>query len=271
MSQASTPDKRSSLVAGFVLNTLDEVEAREFAQLAARDPSVLTEVEQLQQCLETSYGIEEVSPPPLLRDRLLATFARQTTETTADLATDRITEPVIDSPLRSPSSIGRSYATKLKAAVVALAVALAVSNYFWWQSSRQQIAQAPRGSNLEPTQSYELEVTEAGRSGTVEVTIDPETLTATLAASNLPAIASDQTYVLWTVLVPEAPYTTDSKSAVLATTFTVDSQGDRQKNLALPNAFEQPDSVAALAVTVESIEAPQAHEGSPLLITRLQK
>ena len=258
MSRATPTDKRSSLVAGFVLNTLDEVEAEEFDQLVASDPSLLADVEQLQQSLETGYGITEVSPPPLLRDRLLTTFARtQSSELTA--------------PDASFAASSRRYAAKLKAAIAALAIALTLSNYFWWQSSRQQIAQAPTESDRAAAQSYELEVTEAGTSGTVEVTIDPQTLTATLAASDLPLIASDQTYVLWTVLVPNAPYTADSKSAVLATTFTVDAQGDSQKNLTLPNAFEQPDAVAALAVTVESTEAPQAHAGKPVLIARLQE
>ena len=264
MSRATPPNKRSSLVAGFVLNTLDDIEASEFSRLAASDPTLLEDVEQLQQSLEESYGIEEASPPPMLRDRLLASYSTQ-------VALGHLSKPA-SQDRNSPALRDRGKNTALKAALAALAIALTLSNLFWWQSSRQQIAkQLPEENSQASTQSYELEVTEVGQSGTVEVTIDPDTLTATLAASNLPPITSDQTYVLWTVLVPDAPYTTDSKSAVLAATFTVDSQGETTKNLALPNAFEQPDSVAALAVTVESTAAPQAHEGSPLLLARLQE
>lgn len=257
MSRTIPPDKRSSLVAGFVLNTLDEFEIREFGQLASNDPTLLEDVNRLQQSLEEGYGIEEIPPPPMLRDRLLANYSTQ-------IALDRFSKPTAQVPNTSALA-NRGKSTILKAAVAALAIALMLSNLLWWQSSRQKIAQQS------PTQSYELEVTEAGQSGTVEVTVNPTTLTATLSATDLPSIAADRTYVLWTVLVPDAPYTTDAKSAVLATTFTVDRQGKATQNLALPNAFEQPDAVAALAVTVESLEAPQAHEGSPLLFAELQK
>ncbi|PZO22518.1 MAG: hypothetical protein DCF25_02640 [Leptolyngbya foveolarum] len=259
MSRSIPSDKRSSLVAGFVLNTLDELEAKEFGQLVASDPTLLEDVAQLQQSLETSYGIEEVAPPPMLRDRLLTSFSNQPPELAAS------------SDLPRSQTQPKRLRSRLTAAVATLAIALTLSNYLWWQSSRQQMAQAPDSAVSDrQTQTYKLDATEAGEGGTVLVEIDPATLTGTLIASDLPPISADQVYVLWTVLAPNAPYTTDSQSAILTTTFTVDSQGEGQKTLSLPSAFEQPSSVAALGITIESANAPQAHQGVPVLMNLLQ-
>ncbi|MGB3769135.1 MAG: anti-sigma factor [Phormidesmis sp.] len=261
MSRSIPPDKRSSLVAGFVLNTLDEFEAQEFGQLVASDPTLLEDVAQLQQSLEVSYAIEEVTPPPMLRDRLLSSFADQPAESS------------IYSDLPSSKAQLNHLRNGLKAAVAALAIAFTLSNYLWWQSSRQQVAQSTAPvtrDRLAPTQTYTLSTTEAGESGTVLIEVDPDTLTANLIASDLPLISADQVYVLWTVLAPDAPYTADSKSAILTTTFTVDSQGESQKALSLPSAFKQVGSVAALGITIESAEAPQAHEGVPVLLAPVQ-
>lgn len=269
MSPPTPPDKKSSLVAGFVLNTLAADEAEAFAQMVADDPTLLDEVEVLQQSLESAFEVEEASPPSLLRDRLLSEFSAQST-----LPSTR-PKPSISQTLRAAS--GRS-STKWawKAIAAVLAIALAFSNYFWWQFSRQQTAKAPTIpptdsplENLNETQTYRLEVTENGTSGTAEITINLETLTATLSTSALPLIATDQTYVLWTVLAPDAPYTKDSKSAVLTTTFGVDAEGNSQKTLTLPTAYQQPESVEAIAITVESADAPQAHRNAPVLIKTL--
>ena len=266
MSRPIPPDNRSSLVAGFVLNSLDEVEAEAFSQLAASDSTVLQEVEQLQQSLETSFSLEETAPPAGMRDRLLTAASSSLAESA----------PVREaSPSKRQPNVRRS--RLLKAATIVLAAALALSNYLWWQTSRQQIAQTLENpatdvgdSDLtQPPRVYELEVAEAGADGTATLSVDTNGLTATLTASGLPPLGAEQAYVLWTVLAPGAPYTTDSKSAILTTTFTVDEQGSRKTTLSMPSAFQQLESVAAIAITVESAEAPQAHENAPVLITRL--
>lgn len=265
MSRSIPSDKRSSLVAGFVLNTLDELEAKEFEQLLDSDPTLLQEAVQLQQLLETSYGVEDVVPPPMLRDRLLTSFANQPPDLAASGDHDYL--------FRSQPQFRPHRSRLVAAAMAALVIAFTLSNYLWWQSFRQQVAQLPDLDPVasdRPTQTYQLGTTAAGEGGTALVEIDPATLTGTLTTSNLPPLSSDQVYVLWTVLAPDAPYTTDSKSAILTTTFTVDSQGNRQKSLALPSAFEQPSSVAALGITIESAKAPQVHEGVPILLALYQ-
>lgn len=263
MSRSTPSNKRSSLVAGFVLNSLDAVEAEALMQMIEEDPEILNEIEQLQQTLETAYDIEEVVPLPMLRDRLLNQFASSAP------APHRIERSPSEAPAISASS---RLVTLLKAAVATLAIALTLSNYFWWRSL-QQATNSPQPEAIDTaskTQTYRLDPTEAGEGGTVQVALNPDDLTATLEASNLPPIASDQVYVLWTVLVPDAPYTTDPKSAILTTTFDVDNEGDSQKQLVLPTAFKQPKSVAALGVTIESASAPQAHEGVPVLLAMLE-
>lgn len=273
MRPPTPPDKKSSLVAGFVLNTLAADEAEAFAQMVADDPTLLDEVERLQQSLESAFEIEEVSPPPLLRDRLLSALPDQLAEQPTNL--ESLTEQRSLSPA-SPTRHASNRSVGLwKAAAATFAIALTLSNFLWWQSSRQQIAKAPDTTDTQPvsrneTQTYQLEITENGISGTAEIVIDPETMTATLNVSALPLIASDQTYVLWTVLDADAPYTKDAKSAVLTTTFGVDAEGNSQKTLTLPIAFQQPESVAAIAITVESADAPQDHENKPVLIKPLE-
>lgn len=270
MSPPLPPDKKSSLVAGFVLNTLTADEAEAFAQMAADDPTLLNEVELVQQSLESAFEVEEANPSPLLRDRLLSALPNQLVAQPTNLESSTHRQGA--SSVAPNLSASNRFVGVWKAAVAALAIALTLSNFLWWQSSRQQIAKIPDSTTdtQSKAQTYQLEITENGTSGTAEIVIDPNTMTATLNVSALPVIASDQTYVLWTVLNADAPYTKDDKSAVLTTTFGVDAEGNSQKTLTLPIAFQQPESVEAIAITVESADAPQAHENKPVLIKPLE-
>ncbi|MGB7084583.1 MAG: anti-sigma factor [Phormidesmis sp.] len=287
--QSTLSYRVSQLVAGYVLNTLDETEATEFAQMIGDDPDILQEIDQMQQALEHAWNIDETPPPSSMKSQVMAAAnlgraskQRPDTAQTAAPATEQVaieqatTEQALSplptaSPARSPT-LWRW----IQAGVVALIVALGLGNYVLWRSLRAQIAIAPtpdqipgQADRIADRLSYTLsELEEAGPSQ-AEVTIDPDALTAQLTATQLPPLAPEEVYVLWTVLTPEAPFTTDSKGAILTATFQVDDDGNARKELTVPAAFRETDAVAALGITVESADAPQAHEGEPILLSPL--
>jgi hypothetical protein len=129
------------------------------------------------------------------------------------------------------------------------------------QSTQQQLARAE--AVILALQPIDPQV-----SGHVTVAINPDNLAATLTAENLPPLPPDKIYVLWTVLEPNAPFTTDDKNAILTQTFTVDEQGQSSAQLVMPAAYRSAE-LAAIAITVEDASAPQRHESTPILIRKL--
>ncbi|MGB3296704.1 MAG: anti-sigma factor [Phormidesmis sp.] len=278
MSPSTPSDRTLFLVSGYVLGTLEASESVEFAQLVAEDSTVLREVDQMQQALEKAYSIVERDPPPQLRERVL-TAASLLTPDTIDLSSSLEPMPE-DWSLRSPSimqsalqSVVRSAVRSLWVAAAVAIAALGLSNYGLWRQIRQQVAANPDPSALElPTLNpivYTLKSTTTAKAAAAKITLYPETLTAQLDISGLPPLPPEQVYVLWTVLEPKAPFTTDDKGAVLATTFEVNAQGNASEAIAVPIAFQQPQTVAALGVTIESANAPQSHTGEPILLAKL--
>ena len=305
MSQPTPSDRVLFLVSGYVLGTLEAAESTEFAQLISQDSTILREVDQLQQALEDAYDIVERDPPPQLREKVLAAASLIAPEVVAPgvvapevrpkftvgsqlpaLSPSASPSPALSSPVlasaaepvpealysRSPSVL-RSLMRLLWIATAIAIAALGISNYILWRQVKQQIAARPDPSALElPTSNpltYTLESTAAAKAATAKVTVYPDTLTAELDTSRLPQLPPDQVYALWAVLKPQAPFTTDNKGAVLATTFKVDEQGEVSKAIAVPNVFQQPQVIAALGVTVESASAPQSHAGDPVLLAKL--
>ena len=309
MSQPTLSDRILFLVSGYVLGTLEASESEEFAQLVLADPTILREVDQLQQALEKAYNVVEKDPPPHLRERVLAaaslvtenpvtenpvaenpvaespvTEQPATQKSTVDLAssvlpsalpTSVVPSPALPAPeilpTRSPSAM-RSVMRSLWVAAAMAIAALGLSNYVLWRQIRQQVAASPTPSLELPTLNpitYTLESTTAAKAATAKITVYPETLTAALDTSGLPQLPPGQVYALWTVLKPQAPFTTDDQGAVLTTTFEVSNQGNVTKAIALPSAFQQPQIVAALGITVEPANTPQSHTGKPVLLAKM--
>jgi hypothetical protein len=71
------------------------------------------------------------------------------------------------------------------------------------------------------------------------------------------------------VLEPDVPFTTDSKQAILTEVFQVDSEGTVSKTISVPQVYRSSDVVAKVAVTIEDANSPQAHIGTPIMITKL--
>lgn len=243
MAMSMSSEHQQELIAGYVLGDLSSEEAAQFQQLLAQDPAIATEVVQMQQVLELAYAPLEIAPPNHLRSAIVAT------------ATNR--------PVAVATGILRR---AIAIAGVALIVALAGINYRLWRTV-QAVQSEPQSAPL----IYSLQPTEANSSpgATARVSVNPDRLEATIEMRNLPPLQAGQVYVLWTVLTPNAPYTTDAKQAILTKVFQVDDRGNFAQTVAVPEVYRDGDRVAKVAVTIESATAPQKHTGSPVLITNL--
>ncbi len=269
MGQSAPTDQISLLLAGYVLGTLDAAEAEMFAQMVIEDPTLIEQVDQMQQVLESAYDMPELAPPPQLKEKVLAAVLKSEPPISLESTPS---EPIGVAPAFERRSFIRT-PYSLKAVAIALLTALGLStffNYMLWRSLKQQVVITPVLPPQEQAArplTFQLSSTESSQSGTAEVSVNPDTLTAKLNTSQLPNIAPDEVYVLWTVLKPEAPFTTDAKGAILTATFEVDEQGGVSKALSVPTVFQQPEFIAALGITVEPAASPQDHTGAPILLS----
>lgn len=233
-------ERQQELIAGYVLGDLSPEEVAEFEHLLAQDPAIAAEVFQMQQALELAYAPPEIAPPDRLRSTLLAKVS------------DRPIADVTRFPQRAMAIVA-----------AALIVVLAGSNYRLWrtlQTAQIESQSAPLIYALQPTDSN------PSAAATATISVNPDRLEATIEMRNLPPLQTDQVYALWTVLAPNAPYTTDAKQAILTKVFQVDGRGNFTQTIAVPEVYRR-GLVAKVAVTIESATAPQKHTGSPILIT----
>lgn len=239
------------LIAGYVLGDLSPEEAAEFEQLLRQEPAIAEEVVQVQNALETSYDPPAVTPPARLRSAILEQ---------AQVAHSETSVPAI-----SRSHRFLSWRNSLEIAAAALIVALGINNYRLWQALQTSQAETQRDAAL----TYVLDATRSDSQASATVMVNPNTLEATIAVKNLPPLPPGKVYALWTVLQPNAPFTTDPKQAILTETFQVDDRGSFSQAIAVPKAYRSKELVTKLAVTVEDSNAPQQHTGAPVMITGL--
>lgn len=247
MNQSMTPEQLQLLIAGYVLNDLSEEEATIMEELL-NNAEVRQAVEEMQLALEQAYAPEEIQPSPQLRSIVMGTA---------------ITE---NPPQVTPISTLPRWAKPLGLLAALLIGLLSLSNYFLWRSLQTQQARLQSAErlvfSLKPTDNINL-------SPQVVVKVDPETLRGTLIVEALPALEPGKVYVLWTVLTPDAPFTTDTKGAILTQVFSASTTHQQAQSIILPRAFQDPDVVKAIAVTIEDAAAPQRHQSSPILIQKL--
>lgn len=280
MSQPISPDDLDLLLAGYVLNDLDAEEAEILADLQRDpgfDPAIAAEIESLQSVWEQANAVPApVQPPAHLRSTLMARFeaAQAATEPAEPIA------PVVDpvrpvEPIAPPLPRWRSewrqlprWAKTTGLAAAATIAALITSNVWLWRSLQTQQARLPAPSPepialvLRPPAGTQL-------AAQVAIEVYPEQMTGRLTIDQLPPLAPGKVYVLWTVLDPDAPFTTDRKNAILTHVLEPESKGDRVQELVLPKAFRDLDRVKAVAISIEDARAPQRHESPPILIQRL--
>ncbi|HHP7245708.1 MAG TPA: anti-sigma factor domain-containing protein [Elainellaceae cyanobacterium] len=265
MSGSVSPEQLKLLMAGYVLCDLSPEEATAFEQLLSNNPSLIREMEQMQQALEMTYPAE-IEPPAHLRSSILSAYdiaSHLTTDASASRQESRQTprrERLQSNVLRL-----RGWIKSLGAAAALVILGLSISNYVLWRSLQAEQTDMQPSNML----TFSLEPTEADVSGSVKVVANPTRLEATLDAENLPPLEEGNVYALWTVVAPNAPVTADEKNAILTEVFTVDAQGYASKQITLPSVFHNLGLVEAVAITREDADAPQAHRASPILIERL--
>ncbi|WP_126147674.1 anti-sigma factor [Synechococcus elongatus] len=273
MTAPVTPEQIELLVAGYVLGDLSPEEADELEQLLQEDPDLWVAVSEAQIALEQSFGIEEQAPPTYLKQSILS--AAEVLQQAA-VASDRTPESrpaVLPSIPASPAPSNviplSRWRRGLGAAAAVVIAGLGISNIILWQSL--QSLQVSRRTTDQNPLVFTLERTPLAPSpdASVQVVVDPKDLEATLDIKNLPPLADGEVYVLWTVVKPNAPVTTDDKDAILTQVFRVDAQGQFSQRIAVPPVFRDRGLVQAVAVTIENAKAPQKHLAKPILIQRI--
>jgi anti-sigma factor RsiW len=254
------PQHLQNLIAGYVLGDLDPEEALELEGLMATNPAIAAEITQVQKSLEMAYAPAEVAPPPQVRAAILQYTANPiSSEATAGRA--KISRKGLSR--RLPWFDRRT----LSLAAALLIIALAINNYRLWTALQTMRANAPQTEMGDRILTYTLQPTEVTSAASATVTVNPNTLAAQLKVNNLPPLLPGQIYALWTVLPKDAPYTTDPKAAILTDVFEVDAQGNATRDITVPPVYRSDDWVTKVAITLEDATAPQAHEGSPILIS----
>lgn len=251
MTEPLPPEQLEELMAGYALDDLSPEEAQRLEQLLAENPQLATEVSRLEEVLGLlPYALPEVEPPPHLRSTILQAAVVQTNHR---------------QPLRKPSPLPWS---KIAGSIAALlALVLGLDNYRLRQTIKA--TQAVKGQFETLTFSLEKTKAAAAEAASAKVVVNPNNLEAELTIKNLPPLPPGKVYVLWTVLEQDAPFTTDSKGAILTEAFVVDAQGNVSQTFAVPRVYRSRELVSKIAVTVEDAASPQRHKGSPILLTDL--
>lgn len=252
MAMSMPAEQLQLLIAGYVLGDLSTEEAAEFEQLLAQNPAIAAEVAQMQTALETAYAPAEVAPPAALRSQILAT---------AEAEPGAIGQPLSLNPSRRVAS----WRILLEVAAAALIVALGINNYRLSQALQSSRAETEKYAAL----TLQLRAAQANSPAAAQVVVDPRSLKGTITVQNLPPLPAGKVYVLWTVLEPAAPFTTDDKDAILTQAFEVDDRGFSVQPIVVPPAFRTREWVSKVAVTMEDARAPQKHVGKPIVLTNL--
>jgi len=262
-SESISPEALQQLMAGYVLYDLSPEESATLQRLMAQDPTIAQSIEQMQTMLELAYAPSAVSPPAALRETILNAH-----RALAPTARESSPPPLLRSgvPLPPTRRQPRPRWNGWGAIAAVIIAGLGISNVVMWRSL--QVARRPS----ESAESITVTLTPtAGSNGptAASVTLQPETLQATLTIEDLPPLAEEAVYVLWTVLQPDAPFTTDDKSAILTEVLTADDLENTAVQISLPPVYRDREWITAIAITVEAADAPQRHESSPVLFTAL--
>lgn len=251
-------DCEQLLISGYVLGDLSPAEALLFEEMLRENPDLREQVTAMQQALDLAYTYPEVKPSDTLRDRILATANSQATE-------DRLVKPgaVNNSEANSVRGFILSGNKILGAIAIAIIAALSIINYRLWQTIQTANISNTKGDRL----VYLLRSQDLNQKSTAKLIVDPDRLNATLTVDNLPPLPPEKVYALWTVVGKDVPYTTDEKGAILTAVFQVDESGNFTQEIAVPQPHLEPRTIDKIALTIEDISAPQAHQGSIFIST----
>ena len=249
------------LVSGYVLGDLSPAEAVLFAEILRENPQLMEQVEAMQKTLDLAYAPNEVTPPPALRDRLMATANSQNTNL-ATVKSSAEDEEAATTTSRLP------WGRIIGAIVLAVAATLGVTNYLWWHKTIQTAKIKDLRNQNRVRLAYLLQNKDPSKQYTAQLTVNRDRLNATLTTNNLPPLPPDKAYALWTVVGKDVPYTTDRKGAILTAVFQVPPSGNLTQEIAVPQPHLEPKTIKKIAITVEDVSAPQDHAGSIFISTQ---
>ena len=245
------PECQQLLVSGYVLGNLSPAETLLFTEMLAENPALCEQVEAMQSALDLTYPVAEISPPPLLRARILAAARTEAAPTPIKTQDTAVTKS------RTP------WNKILGAIALAVITALGISNYRLWRS----VPTAKTTGNRSDRLTYNLTGEDPTQQSTARLTVNGDRLDATLDVNNLPPLPPEKAYALWTVVGKDVPYTSDEKGAILTAVFQVNESGNFTQAIAVPQPYLEPKTIKKVAITVEDVSAPQAHQGSIFIST----
>lgn len=278
-------DSIQELMAGYVLGDLSPEEADRLAQVLATDPSLQSGMTELEQALQWAFDPPLLPVPSQLKGQILQAAA----QSMAQSLPERPADPVAALPTRSkapsvpsaslPSASLPSASLRvwrwLGGLGLAASLGLGFNNIRLWQQLQlaQLSEQQPSDPALEQPLSFRLDPTEINPNATAvgEIAIDLAARQAVLIVRDLPVLPAGEVYALWTVVDESAPVTVDPLGASLMAVFGVDDRGQARIAVDLPAFYRTFEVVRAIAITRERAESPQSHQGSPVLIARVEQ
>jgi anti-sigma-K factor RskA len=247
------PECEQLLISGYILGNLSPAEALLFEEMLTANPELNEQILAMQETLELVYAPPEISPPATLRDRILATAK---TEATAKLNNKS------ENPLTVRANL--PWNKILWAIALAIITTLGIANYRLWQSLETANIIEQTGKRL----TYLLNSPDLTQKSTAKLIVNPDRLKATLTVNNLPSLPPDKVYALWTVVGKDVAYTTDEKGAILTAVFQVNESGDFNQEITVPQLYLESKIIDKIAISIEDLSAPQAHQGSIFISTK---
>lgn len=245
MSKPELPEKLEELMAGYVLGNLSPEEAEELQRLLAQHPEQTKELNCLQEVLELMpYALPEVTPPPSLRQSILASFP-------------------LDIPQESTRQQFSLPWRQLAGSMAALLVlALAWDNYHLRQNLSAMQAEVARQKDVivmlqnPDTHLVSLKGMDMASAASGRIVMTPGEPQSVLIVQKLPVLPPGKFYQLWSVVkgekIPSGAFNASNRGTVLV-------------KLSTPPTSE----VTRLVVTIEVSPAPQSPSGPMVMISNL--
>ncbi len=260
MTHSSLPDDLHELISGYVLDDLSADEAATLQQAIALHPEIIAELDEAHEALDSlCYGLAEVTPPPGLRDRLLASAQANPPAALPELAPpSQIRVPTAPCTVPRPSAPHRIRGwVAVGGAIAAVALgAIAYDNL----RLRQDLAQSQQlvAALQQPdARLYAIAGTEEVENAAGRLVIDPNRQQVTVLVQDLPALPQGNAYRLWAVAEGSA-------EPAFCGQFTTEASGPTITEWALPDAECSVDG-SQLLITADAASAPLVPEG-PLLM-----
>ncbi len=277
MQSGSLEESIQELMAGYVLGDLSPEEAARLAQVLATDPSVQSGLSELEQALQSAFDPPLLPVPSQLKGRVLEGAAQSLAQSVPEMPADPVTVAAVPTRSQAPSMPPESSGVWrwLGGLGLAASLGLGFNNIRLWQQLQlaQLSQQQPSDPALEQPLYFTLDPTEINPNATAmgEIAIDLAARQAMLIVRDLPVLPDGEVYALWTVVDESAPVTVDPLGASLMAVFAVDARGQATVAVDLPPFYRTFEVVRAIAITREQAESPQEHEGSPVLIARVEE